>query len=926
MEVVSSWQQYKGKKIKDNPLGYSSGSLFQPLQFLPESEKTSEWAIQCMDFMEFEGIRQIRERANWMMKNYRYAIGAIERSDYIKEDNEYADMIGALEKQAGKPVEAMQLKDFSLAKTVINVIVDEFSKRSSHMSFDDKSPIAQNEMLEEKKAEIEQVLLAQMAIKQQEAMLKMGISADSDQGKQMLDPQTLKTLPQIQQVYTKSYRNIYQEWAQHQMDVDNDRFSMPELERMQFRNMLITDREFWHYEMRDNDYDLQAWNPPQVFYRKSPKSRYISDGSRVGYVEYLTIADVVDMDGYKMSEEQLLSLNTVHGAIMSAYGLDGTMQDNYWNKNQDYDWNRTGPGLGMRQLTSVLDSLGAYGKGQWNGDIIRQINNEGEDVFNNWGEYMVRRTTVYWKTQRKYYHLTKIDENGNLNTTIVGENYKVTDKPQYNTVLYKEKTKENLIFGEHLDPLWANEVWGGIRIGTNVPSIGWQGTTNTFAPIYLGINGGKPGRLPFQFKGDNNLYGCKLPVEGAIFNDHNTKSKSLIDSIKSWDLCHNMTMNILQDTMVNDLGVLIQLDPNALVKHSIGEDYGPDTLQSTMTIARDLSVIQAYGAGKNADGEHIGQHPVQRLDVSQTERLLGLAKIAEFFKMGCLDSVGLNPTRLGTPTGKEDTATGVQQDIAASYSHTEYLFTQHCDDLMPRVHQMRTDLAQYYNSTNPSVRLQYITANDERAFFEIDGTKLMGRDFNIKCTTRVNARSMLLQIKQLLMTNNTSGANLYDLARGMQIPTIAEMNGYMKQLEQRQQQEQQHKMQQEQQLAEQEQQHQMQLLQEKQQYEAEEADKDRQERIYIAEIGAAARAATARPSDAGEEAYNKGLDRVEQQNQFRETMNLNQQKHVVDTQLKIKDQSIQQQKIQAENSRTHQELQTAKIQAKAKDKEKKTRK
>ena len=38
------------------------------------------------------------------------------------------------------------------------------------------------------------------------------------------------------------------------------------------------------------------------------------------------------------------------------------------------------------------------------------------------------------------------------------------------------------------------------------------------SPIYIGIDRKTPGPLKFQFKGDNSLYGCKLPVEGAVFS------------------------------------------------------------------------------------------------------------------------------------------------------------------------------------------------------------------------------------------------------------------------------------------------------------------------------------------------------------------------------------------------------------------------
>ena len=87
-----------------------------------------------------------------------------------------------------------------------------------------------------------------------------------------------------------------------------------------------------------------------------------------------------------------------------------------------------------------------------------------------------------------------------------------------------------------------------------------------------------------------------------------------------------------------------------------------------------------------------------------------------------------------------------------------------------------------------------------------------------------------------------------------------------------------------------------------------------------------AKAATAKPSDAGEEAYNKGLDRVEAQNNFRETMNLNQQKHLTDTVLKKQALNIQEKKIGAEDRRTQQQLQADKVALKVKEKSDKNKK
>ena len=100
-------------------------------------------------------------------------------------------------------------------------------------------------------------------------------------------------------------------------------------------------------------------------------------------------------------------------------------------------------------------------------------------------------------------------------------------------------------------------------------------------------------------------------------------------------------------------------------------------------------------------------------------------QLANYFKQQCFDAIGINPQRLGGVVSAQ-TATGVVQAMQQSYAQTEMYFVQHSDHLMPRVHQMRTDLAQFYYSTNPSVRLQYISSEAEKVNFTINGTGQVG--------------------------------------------------------------------------------------------------------------------------------------------------------------------------------------------------------
>ena len=296
-------------------------------------------------------------------------------------------------------------------------------------------------------------------------MIEMGADPESEEFKQQMSPENIKTLPEIEDFFSKDYRSMVEEWATHQLNVDEERFKMQELEERAFRDMLITDREFWHFKMLEDDYDVELWNPVLTFYQKSPDQRYISDSNFGGKVDLMTVADVVDKYGYLMTESQLHSLQEIYPARSALYQVNGYQNDgSYYDPSRSHEWNTNMPGLAYRKFVSNWSDDPARG-----GDIVSMILNESDDV-NTWGESeLMRVTTTYWKTQRKVGHLIRIDKNGDITQEIIDEVYKVTEKPIYDTSIFKQKSKENLVYGEHVEWIWINEVCGGVKIVTLLP-------------------------------------------------------------------------------------------------------------------------------------------------------------------------------------------------------------------------------------------------------------------------------------------------------------------------------------------------------------------------------------------------------------------------------------------------------------------------
>lgn len=915
MEVLNALQLKQGKKAQYNRMG----TITQPIQFLPRDEKDTDWSAWCLDWHEWRGLMQIRRNAQRLMKNYKLAKGIIDRSDYIVENNnEYRELVDILAKE---DMSALDLKFYPIIPNVINTLCSEFAKRNTKITFRSVDEFSYNELLEQKRSQIEQVLFADAEKKLMDNMIQQGLDPEDPevqkQIEQQTSPESMKTLPEIEGFFKKDYRSMVEQWAEHQYKVDVERFNIDELEERAFRNMLITDREFWHFKMMEDDYDIELWNPVLTFYNKSPETRYISQGNWVGKVDMMNVADVVDKYGYLMTQDQLEALEAIYPVRSAGYPLQGYQNDgSYYDATKSHDWNVNQPGLAYRQFVSMSDNFGANG-----GDIVTWIMGQNEDYVDAGMSFLLRCTTVYWKSQRKVGHLTKIKENGEVITDIIDEDYKVTDKPMYNTTLMKNKSKDNLVFGENIDWIWINEVWGGVKIGPNHPSFWGQKNPGGVNPMYIGIDKNRVAPLRYQFKGDKTLYGCKLPVEGAVFSDYNTRSVTLVDLMKPFQVGYNIVNNQIADILVDELGTVVMFDQNALPRHSMGEDWGKNNLAKAYVAMKNFQMLPLDTTLANA--EHpIANQAFQQLDLEQSKRLLSRVNLANYFKQEAFSVIGVTPQRMGQEISRQ-TATGVEQSVNSSYAQTETYFIQHSDYLMPRVHAMRTDLAQFYNSTKPSARLQYITSKDEKVNFEINGSELLLRDLNVYCTSKAVDRALLEELRQLAVGNNTGGATIYDLGNLMQADSIAEITHTLKSIEEKASAANQEKMQHEEKLK------QMEIDAKAQErkflldHEAMEAEKNRRKDIFVAEIRAAGYAAGVDKNNNGQNDYQDFLDKMNASEEFQQSMTFENEKEQNKQTLNNDKQKVQREKMQNQVKIKEIDLQIAKENKNKFDKSKK---
>jgi len=379
--------------------------------------------------------------------------------------------------------------------------------------------------------------------------------------------------------------------------------------------------------------------------------------------------------------------------------------------------------------------------------------------------------------------------------------------------------------------------------------------------------------------------------------------------MKTYQIGYNIVNNQIADILIVELGTVIMLDQNSLPRHSLGEDWGKGNLSKAYVAMKNFQMLPLDTSITNTENALNFNH-FQKLDLSQTERLMSRVQLAGHFKQQAYEVIGVNPQRMGQQLSQM-TATGVEQAASASYAQTEMFFIQHCDYLMPRVHQMRTDLAQYYHSTKPSARLTYMTSADEKVNFEINGTDLLMRELNIFCSTTANHRAILEQLKQMAVQNNTTGASVYDLGKIVQSDSMAMLNSVLKNAEEKQTQQKQQEMQQQQQMQEQQLQSQQEIEKMKIDSVAAENEKNRQRDILVAEIRAAGYGSMSDVNQNMMSDYQDAMKDIRDTEQYQEQTDLQKEKETNRMSLENQRAQIEREKIQAQRDIADKQLQIA---------------
>jgi hypothetical protein len=211
----------------------------------------------------------------------------------------------------------------------------------------------------------------------------------------------------------------------------------------------------------------------------------------------------------------------------------------------------------------------------------------------------------------------------------------------------------------------------------------------------------------------------------------------------------------------------------------------------------------------------------------------------------------------------------------------------------------------------------------------MNGTDLLLRDFNVFCTTKTNHRAILDQLKQMAMTNNTTGATIYDLGNIVKAESIAEVSDILKEAEAKQQQQQQQQQKQQQDMQSQQLQAQAQEKQAERDFQANENEKERQKDIMVAEIRGASFSGQVDMDQNQQGDFKDAMQDIRKRDEYREQMNFKREESAQRNATDQAKMGIEREKLATQRDIANKNLEIARenknkydVQSKSKDKKK----
>lgn len=696
---------------------------------------------QLVYHYEWIGRQQINRHKDNIRKKYNLAYGIIDVGDYIKASSEYK---AELEMLGGDELD-FDLKFYPIIPNVVNTLVSDLGKQYSNYSAIAVNPEAVNSVLDQKNNMLRQILIQPLQEQFNAGLESQGITENSQPDVFQQQQEIFQQLPQVQKYMSKEYKLEVENWANHTIQYDNRRFKMKDIEKECFFNKLVTDLPYVHIELLEEDYRVQNLDSRYCAYLRTPYSQDVSQSIMFMWHDYESPLNLINKYGTNLNEEDMEKLQNLHIHFRT---LLTTLTPERYNIDTPGEIESAQNFLAFREIGAQSSVDEKYRGGEYK-------------------ERLVEVCHMYLQVPRKLGKLT-INSGTQKFSTIVDDTYKINIKPIYDP-LTGEKTPETLLYGEHLEWFYINELWkvDKINLSTNP-------NPDNSDDIWLKIE-----KFPIQLSTPEYRFGSYIPVHGGSVTNKYNETISLVDKCKPWQVFFNYLWNRNDQLIQGEIGKFFLMNQNVIPQESMGEEWGRHNMLKFILSARDNKI-----AGVDTSIHNTGQANLsitggygQEIDLTVTQEVLEKSKLAEICKNEMLLQVGVSPQMLGDISPSE-TATGVSQGIQRSATQIKYLYDEHYS-MFEKVRQTMLEFAKYVDINSGSTKKMYINDEGERVVFDIP-LDLPLHQLGVFVSSNMDDNSIIDLVKTLTLQDNTMGADLLEKVNAISSKSLSELYSKLK--------------------------------------------------------------------------------------------------------------------------------------------------
>lgn len=468
--------------------------------------------------------------------------------------------------------------------------------------------------------------------------------------------------------------------------------------------------------------------------------------------------------------------------------------------------------MSERQLNELLELIDQR-PGAGNNPEIRKTSIDYESIklhkINSFTDnpFDIDHIVVYhccWKSFKKIGFVTLLNpETGEVEEFQVDEDYKVTGTEQ------------------SVEWDWIIEVWEGYRIGDD---------------MYIGIQ-----PIEYQHISADNPNSQKLPYTGVVYNNTNSKPRSLVSMMKPLQYMYIVVWYRLELALSRDKGKVAVMDITQIPK-SMNIDVNK---WMHYLSALGVAFINPYDEGWDIPGREGGKpsqfNQLSSWDLTMSNVIAEYIQLMQKIEDMVAKLTGITPQRQGQIAPSELVG-NTNTAVSMSYHITEPWFWNH-NQVKRRVLTMLLNTSKAAWKDNKRY-LNYILDDATRAFVQLSDN-FFYEDMDIFVDDSTKNQQYIDQLKQLLQPAMQNGASLLDIAEIITLDNMSMIKNRLEEIEQKRmeqmQQQQQAEQQAQQQMAEQQNQlkeEELMLKEAEMDLEKYKVDQDNATKITVAQLNA----------------------------------------------------------------------------------------